>query len=518
MKILVIGSGGREHALAWKLSRSARVHKVLVAPGNPGTARELGVENVPVTDIAGLVELARNEAVGLTVVGPEAPLAEGVVDAFRAAGLPIFGPSRAAAQLESSKDFAKQFLVRHGIPTAKYQTFADAASAHAYLDAEGAPIVIKADGLAAGKGVVVAMSLEQAHQAVDMMLVDNRMGGAGARVVIEEFMQGEEASFIVMADGRNALALATSQDHKRLEDGDQGPNTGGMGAYSPAPVVTPEVHARVMREVIMPTLNGMAADGIPYSGFLYAGLMIDPEGRFFDNTAGRHRYGPRILDVGVQAAWDGVAFSMRKFIARDGLYAYARGRRIAPGRLTRRHRLIVLTGPSGSGKDTVAELLRAYEYQRVAIADPLKRGLRALIGLTDAQLWGDRRNEALPELGVSPRRLMQVVSDALLELDPKLWIRRWRRELEERLDRGELVVCTDVRTCEELGGAYQLGATTVRIVRAGAAAPGVAATHRTETELSELDDDCFDVVLHNDGTLEELRREVRGQLLDCTAR
>ena len=279
MKILVIGSGGREHALAWKLSRSARVHKVLVAPGNPGTARELGVENVPVTDIAALVELARNEAVGLTVVGPEAPLAEGVVDAFRAAGLPIFGPSRAAAQLESSKDFAKQFLVRHGIPTAKYQTFADAASAHAYLDAEGAPIVIKADGLAAGKGVVVAMSLEQAHQAVDMMLVDNRMGGAGARVVIEEFMQGEEASFIVMADGRNALALATSQDHKRLEDGDQGPNTGGMGAYSPAPVVTPEVHARVMREVIMPTLNGMAADGIPYSGFLYAGLMIDPEGR-----------------------------------------------------------------------------------------------------------------------------------------------------------------------------------------------------------------------------------------------
>ena len=246
--------------------------------------------------------------------------------------------------------------------------------------------------------------------------------------------------------------------------------------------------------------------------------MIDPEGRFFDNTAGRHRYGPRILDVGVQAAWDGVAFSMRKFIARDGLYAYARGRRIAPGRLTRRHRLIVLTGPSGSGKDTVAELLRAYEYQRVAIADPLKRGLRALIGLTDAQLWGDRRNEALPELGVSPRRLMQVVSDALLELDPKLWIRRWRRELEERLDRGELVVCTDVRTCEELEVAYQLGATTVRIVRAGAAAPGVAATHRTETELSELDDDCFDVVLHNDGTLEELRREVRGQLLDCTAR
>jgi len=279
MKILVIGSGGREHALAWKLARSPRVQKVLVAPGNPGTARELGVDNVAATGIAELVELARKEDIGLTVVGPEAPLAEGVVDAFRAAGLPIFGPSQAAAQLESSKDFAKQFLVRHKIPTARYQTFSDAASAHAYLDTEGAPIVIKADGLAAGKGVVVAMTLEQAHDAVDMMLVGNRMGDAGARVVIEEFMEGEEASFIVMADGRNALALATSQDHKRLRDGDEGPNTGGMGAYSPAPVVTPEVHARVMREVIMPTLNGMAADGIPYSGFLYAGLMIDREGR-----------------------------------------------------------------------------------------------------------------------------------------------------------------------------------------------------------------------------------------------
>ncbi|MBX3679657.1 MAG: phosphoribosylamine--glycine ligase [Rhodocyclaceae bacterium] len=279
MKILVIGSGGREHALAWKLAQSPRVHKVLVAPGNPGTARELGVENVSANGIDELVALAKREAIGLTVVGPEAPLAEGVVDAFRAAGLAIFGPSQAAAQLESSKDFAKRFLIRHKIPTARYQTFSDAREAHAYLEAEGAPIVIKADGLAAGKGVVVAMTLEQAHEAVDMMLVGNSMGDAGARVVIEEFMEGEEASFIVMADGRSALALATSQDHKRLRDGDAGPNTGGMGAYSPAPVVTPEVHARVMREVIMPTLNGMAADGIPYSGFLYAGLMIDAEGR-----------------------------------------------------------------------------------------------------------------------------------------------------------------------------------------------------------------------------------------------
>ena len=279
MKVLVIGSGGREHALAWKLAQSPKVTRVLVAPGNAGTAREPLLENVPVTDIAELVELARREGVQYTVVGPEAPLAAGVVDAFREADLPIFGPTRAAAQLESSKDFAKQFLVRHKIPTARYQTFSDAAAAHAYIDAEGAPIVIKADGLAAGKGVVVAMTVDEAHAAIDMMLLDNRMGDAGARVVIEEFMRGEEASFIVMADGRNALALATSQDHKRLRDGDAGPNTGGMGAYSPAPVVTPEVHARVMREVINPALTGMSAEGMPYTGFLYAGLMIDDVGQ-----------------------------------------------------------------------------------------------------------------------------------------------------------------------------------------------------------------------------------------------
>ena len=279
MKVLVIGSGGREHALAWKLAQSPKVTRVLVAPGNPGTAAEKLLQNAPITDIAVLVELARREQVAFTVVGPEAPLAAGVVDAFRAAGLPIFGPTKAAAQLESSKDFAKQFLVRNNIPTAKYQTFSDAAAAHAYIDAEGAPIVIKADGLAAGKGVVVAMSADEAHAAIDMMLLDNRMGDAGARVVIEEFMEGEEASFIVMADGRHALALATSQDHKRLKDGDLGPNTGGMGAYSPAPVVTPDVHARVMREIINPTLAGMAADGLPYTGFLYAGLMIDGEGK-----------------------------------------------------------------------------------------------------------------------------------------------------------------------------------------------------------------------------------------------
>ncbi len=279
MKVLVIGSGGREHALAWKLLQSPRITRVLVAPGNAGTALEPGLENVAVSDNAGLVELARREGVQFTVVGPEAPLAAGVVDAFREAGLPIFGPTRAAAQLESSKDFAKQFLARHGIPTAHYKTFSDAAKAHAYVDLEGAPIVIKADGLAAGKGVVVAMTLLQAHAAIDMMLLDNKMGDAGARVVIEEFMTGEEASFIVMADGRNALALATSQDHKRLLDGDEGPNTGGMGAYSPAPVVTPEIHARVMREVITPTLAGMSAEGMPYTGFLYAGLMIDEQGQ-----------------------------------------------------------------------------------------------------------------------------------------------------------------------------------------------------------------------------------------------
>jgi len=278
MKVLVIGSGGREHALAWKLAQSPRVTRVLVAPGNAGTAHEPLLHNVAVTAIPELVELARTEQVQFTVVGPEAPLAAGVVDAFRAAGLPIFGPTRGAAQLESSKDFAKRFLVRHNIPTAKYATFADAPAAHAYVDAQGAPIVIKADGLAAGKGVVVAMTAAEAHAAIDVMLTDNRMGDAGARVVIEEFMSGEEASFIVMADGREALALATSQDHKRLKDNDEGPNTGGMGAYSPAPVVTPEVHARVMREIIHPALAGMAAEGLPYTGFLYAGLMIDEAG------------------------------------------------------------------------------------------------------------------------------------------------------------------------------------------------------------------------------------------------
>ena len=279
MKVLVIGSGGREHALAWKLAQSPKVHKVYVAPGNAGTALEQGVENVPITNPRVLIEFAKREHVALTVVGPEAPLADGVVDAFREAGQRIFGPTRAAAQLEASKDYAKQFMARHGIPTAGYATFTDAGEAHAHVDREGAPIVIKADGLAAGKGVVVAMTTDEAHAAIDMMLVDNRMGGAGARVVIEEFMRGEEASFIVMADGRHAMALATSQDHKRLKDGDAGPNTGGMGAYSPAPVVTPEVHARVMREVIMPTLNGMIADGHPYAGFLYAGLMIDASGK-----------------------------------------------------------------------------------------------------------------------------------------------------------------------------------------------------------------------------------------------
>jgi phosphoribosylamine--glycine ligase len=279
MKVLVIGSGGREHALAWKLAQSPKVTRVLVAPGNAGTAREPLVDNVPVTEIAELVALARRASVQFTVVGPEAPLAAGIVDAFRAAELPIFGPTRGAAQLESSKDFAKRFLVRHNIPTAAYETFSDAGAAHAHVERHGAPIVVKADGLAAGKGVVVAMTVAEAHAAIDMMLRDNRMGDAGARVVIEEFLRGEEASFIVMADGRNALALATSQDHKRLGDDDVGPNTGGMGAYSPAPVVTPEVHARVMREIIHPTLAGMSADGLPYTGFLYAGLMIDEQGR-----------------------------------------------------------------------------------------------------------------------------------------------------------------------------------------------------------------------------------------------
>ena len=279
MKLLVIGSGGREHALGWKLAQSPRVSKVFVAPGNAGTARENGLENIAVTAVPDLVEFARREAVALTVVGPEAPLAAGVVDAFRAAGLKIFGPTRAAAQLESSKDFAKAFMTRHGIPTAEYRTFTDAAAAHRYVDGRGAPIVVKADGLAAGKGVVVAVTAAEAHDAIDMMLVGNRMGAAGARVVIEDFLEGEEASFIVMVDGRHVLALATSQDHKRLLDGDRGPNTGGMGAYSPAPVVTPAVHAHIMREVIQPAVTGMEQEGMPYTGFLYAGVMVAPDGR-----------------------------------------------------------------------------------------------------------------------------------------------------------------------------------------------------------------------------------------------
>ena len=278
MKILVVGSGGREHALAWKLAQSKRIQLVMVAPGNGGTALDPRLKNVPISDPAELADFAQKEGIALTVVGPEAPLAAGIVDLFRERGLKVFGPTRQAAQLESSKDFAKAFMQRHGIPTAKYQTFSDAAAAHRYIDEQGAPIVIKADGLAAGKGVVVAMSLDEAHAAVDMMLSDNRFGDAGARVVIEEFLDGEEASFIVMVDGKNILPLATSQDHKRLLDNDQGPNTGGMGAYSPAPIVTPQLHARVMREIIQPTVQGMAKDGIPYTGFPYAGLMIDAQG------------------------------------------------------------------------------------------------------------------------------------------------------------------------------------------------------------------------------------------------
>jgi phosphoribosylamine--glycine ligase len=278
MKLLVIGSGGREHALAWRLSQGARIQKVYVAPGNAGTALENNLENVALDNIDDLVAFAQREKIYLTLVGPEAPLAAGVVDAFRKAGLKIFGPTKAAAQLESSKDFAKAFMARHNIATAFYQTFSDAPGAHAYVDKHGAPIVIKADGLAAGKGVVVAMTQEEAHQAVDRMLSGNQLGDAGARVVIEEFLTGEEASFIVMVDGKHVLPLATSQDHKRLLDGDLGPNTGGMGAYSPAPVVTPEIHARVLREVIQPVVRGMEQEGIPYTGFLYAGLMIDPQG------------------------------------------------------------------------------------------------------------------------------------------------------------------------------------------------------------------------------------------------
>lgn len=282
MKVLVIGGGGREHALAWKLAQSPRVQQVFVAPGNGGTARDANLKNVPITDVAALRDWALAEKIALTVVGPEQPLAAGVVDDFRQHGLRIFGPSRAAAQLESSKAFSKAFMQRHGIPTAAYETFTDAAAARAYVDRLGAPIVVKADGLAAGKGVVVAQTVAEAHAAIDDMLGGNQLGVAhnegGARVVIEEFLHGEEASFIVLCDGKNVLPLATSQDHKRLLDGDAGPNTGGMGAYSPAPVVTPDIHARAMREIIGPTVRGMEQDGVPFTGFLYAGLMIDAQG------------------------------------------------------------------------------------------------------------------------------------------------------------------------------------------------------------------------------------------------
>ena len=278
MNILIIGGGGREHALAWKIAQSPRVGRIFVAPGNAGTARESGLANVALTAIPELVGFALAERIALTVVGPEAPLAAGIVDAFRSAGLKIFGPTQAAARLESSKDFAKAFMARHGVPTAAYRTFDAAAAAHDYVAKQGAPIVVKADGLAAGKGVVVAATVEDAHAAIDDMLVGNRLGDAGGRVVIEECLVGEEASFIVLVDGKNVLPLASSQDHKRLHDGDVGPNTGGMGAYSPAPAVTPAMHARIMREIIAPTVNGMAADGVPYSGFLYAGVMIDGEG------------------------------------------------------------------------------------------------------------------------------------------------------------------------------------------------------------------------------------------------
>jgi phosphoribosylamine--glycine ligase len=283
MKILVIGSGGREHALAWRLAQGPKVQKVYVAPGNAGTAMEEGVENVAITAIPDLIAFAQKEEIHYTLVGPEAPLAAGIVDAFHTAGLKIFGPTRAAAQLESSKDFAKCFMARHNIPTAFFETFTDIKAAKAYVEKRGAPIVIKADGLAAGKGVVVAMSKDEAFAAIDMMLAQNKSSGnkpgeAGARIVIEEFLAGEEASFIVMVDGKNILPLATSQDHKRLMDGDKGPNTGGMGAYSPAPVVTPQLHARVLREVIQPVVRGMEQEGITYTGFLYAGLMIDAQG------------------------------------------------------------------------------------------------------------------------------------------------------------------------------------------------------------------------------------------------
>jgi phosphoribosylamine--glycine ligase len=287
MKVLVVGGGGREHALAWKLAQSPKVQAVYVAPGNGGTAVDARLENIAITDVKALREWVMLEKIALTVVGPEQPLAAGIVDEFRAHGLRVFGPTKAAAQLESSKAFSKAFMKRHGIPTAEYETFTDAVAAHAYVDEKGAPIVVKADGLAAGKGVVVALSLHEAHEAIEFMLAPNpdfnplgvTHNEGGARVVIEEYLQGEEASFIVMCDGKNVATMATSQDHKRLLDGDNGPNTGGMGAYSPAPVVTPEVHARAMREIILPTIKGMEKDGIPFTGFLYAGLMIDAQGK-----------------------------------------------------------------------------------------------------------------------------------------------------------------------------------------------------------------------------------------------
>ena len=282
MKVLVIGNGGREHALAWKLAQSPETERVFVAPGNGGTALDQALVNVPITDLVELVAWAHDQAIDLVVVGPEAPLAAGAVDLFRDAQIPVFGPTRAAAQLESSKAFSKAFMARHNIPTAAFESFTDVEAAHAYIDRIGAPIVVKADGLAAGKGVVVAMTTAEAHAAVDNMLLENRLGvthnAAGARVVIEAFLEGEEASFIVVCDGKTVVPLATSQDHKRLQTGDLGPNTGGMGAYSPAPVVTPSVYAKAMSEVIMPTIEGMAKDGIPFTGFLYAGLMITPAG------------------------------------------------------------------------------------------------------------------------------------------------------------------------------------------------------------------------------------------------
>lgn len=280
MKILVIGGGGREHALAWKAAQSSKVTEVFVAPGNAGTENEPKLKNVPINadDVTALIEFAQQQIIDLTIVGPEAPLVKGVVDRFQAANLRCFGPSQAASQLEGSKAFSKDFLYRHNIPTARYKTFTNAAEAKAYIQEMGAPIVIKADGLAAGKGVILAQSVDEAMTTVDMMLSGVAFGKAGDRVVVEEFLQGEEASFIVMVDGEHILPMATSQDHKARDDGDKGPNTGGMGAYSPAPVVTPELHQRIMQEVIEPTVRGMAADGIPYRGFLYAGIMIAPDG------------------------------------------------------------------------------------------------------------------------------------------------------------------------------------------------------------------------------------------------